>query len=54
MNDVWKRIFKEWIAMYESIDILQDSLIEDEEASELRCKLLDEIIETCETEVEVG
>lgn len=53
MNDVWKRILKEWIEMYESIDILQDSLIEDEEASELRCKLLDEIIETCKSEMGV-
>lgn len=54
MNDVWKRILKEWVKMYEAIDTLQDSLFEDEEASELRCKLLDEIIETCKTEVEMG
>ena len=52
MNNVWERIFKEWIEMYEAIDTLQNSLIEDEVAAELRCKLLDEIIETCKTEVE--
>ena len=53
MNDVWKHILKEWIEMYEAIDILQASLILDDEASELRCKLLDEIIETCKSEIEV-
>ena len=52
MTDVWKRIFQDWIETYEAIDKLQCSLIEDEEAIELRCKFLDEIIETCRTEVE--
>ena len=53
MNDVWKHIFKEWIETYEAIDTLQsNNLLEDYEASELRCKFLDEIIETCRTEVE--
>ena len=52
MTDVWKRIFKDWIETYEAIDKLQFSLIEDEEAGELRWKLLDEIIFTCRTEVE--
>lgn len=53
MDDVWKRIFKGWIEIYEAIDTIQCDLIEDEDASELRCKLLDEIIETVRSEVEV-
>lgn len=52
MNDVWKRIFKSWIETYEAIDKLQCELIEDEDANELRCKFLDDIIEALRSEVE--
>lgn len=51
MNDVWKRIFKDWVETYAAIDKLQCSLIEDEEATEMRTKLLDCIIETLKQEV---
>lgn len=52
MNEVWMRIFNGWLETYIAIDTLQNSLIEDEEACELRCKLLDDIMETFRSEVE--
>ena len=51
MSEVWKKIFKDWIETYEAIDTIQCCLIEDDYASELRCKLLDDIIETLRSEV---
>ena len=52
MNEVWMRIFNAWVDTYHAIDQLQCNLIEDEQACELRCKLLDDIIETFKSEVE--
>lgn len=53
MNDVWNRIFKEWISCYNSIEQLSSSgIIDEEEESELQIKLLDELIETMRSEVE--
>lgn len=52
MNEVWKTIFKSWVKDYDSIDYLDNNLIEEEQTQELRTKLLIEIIETIRTEVE--
>lgn len=53
MSDVWKRMFKEWISCYNSIEQLSSSgIIDDEEELKLQIKLLDEIIETMRSEVE--
>lgn len=53
MNDAWKRIFKEYVACYESIQILEsNSIAVDDDAATLRYKLLEDIIETMKTEIE--
>lgn len=53
MSDVWKRIFKDWISCYNSIEQLCSSgIIDEEEESRLQIKLLDELIETMRSEVE--
>ena len=53
MNDVWQRIFKEWISCYNSIEQLASSgIVDEEEANKLQIKLLDELIETMRSEVE--
>lgn len=53
MNDVWKRIFKDYISCYNSIEQLSSSgIIDEEEADKLQIKLLDEIIKTMKSEVE--
>ena len=53
MSDVWKRIFKDWISCYNSIEQLSSSgIIDEEEDDKLQIKLLDEIIETIRSEVE--
>ena len=52
MNELWMRIVNGWLETYDAIGVLQNSLIEDEEAWELRCNLLDYIMETFRSEVE--
>ena len=53
MSDVWKRIFKDWISCYNSIEQLSSiGIIYEEEESELKIKLLDELIEVMSSEVE--
>lgn len=53
MNDVWVRIFKNYIADFHAIDKLQaDGIAEDEDAAILKNKLLVDIITTMESEVE--
>ncbi len=55
MNEkVWHDIFKDWIKANEAIYTLyrNDVITEWDKANELRCKLLDEIIETVKSEVE--
>ena len=52
MTDVWKDIFKKYIADFHAIDKLQaDNIIEDEDAYKLKNKLLVDIICTFESEV---
>lgn len=53
MSDVWKRMLKEWISCYNSIEQLASSgIIDEEEELKLQIKLLDEMIETMRSEVE--
>lgn len=53
MSDVWKRIFKDWISCYNSIEQLSSSgIIDEEEDTRLQIKLLDELIGTMRSEVE--
>ena len=53
MNDAWKRIFKDWISCYNSIEQLSSGgIIDEEETDKLQIKLLDEMIETMRSEVE--
>ena len=55
MNKVWEQIFKSWIDSYEAIRTLTINGIIDGDDNgdyEFKIKLLDEIIETCRTEVE--
>lgn len=52
MNEVWMRIFKDWVETYEAINKIERSLIEEEDACKLKYKLLGDIIETLKTEVE--
>ena len=52
MTDVWKNIFKKYIADFHAIDKLQaDNIIEDEDTYKLKNKLLVDIICTFESEV---
>lgn len=52
MTDVWKRIFKRYIADFHAIDKLQsDGIIDDEDTAKLKNKLLVDIICTFESEV---
>ena len=45
MSDVWKRIFKDWISCYNSIEQLSSSgIIDEEEVTRLLIKLLDELM----------
>ena len=54
MNEVWKRIFKDWIESYEAIKILyRNDIIDEEKINELKITLLEEnIIETLKSEIE--
>ena len=53
MSDVWKRIFKDWISCYNGIKQLSyTGIIDEEEESELKIKLLDVLIEDMRIEVE--
>lgn len=54
MNEVWKRIFEQWIQAYESIKTLEKIGIMDdfEEVMTYRHKLLQEIIVTVKDELE--
>lgn len=55
MNDVWKRIFRNWIKSYESIEHLEkQGVAEDFKAEQMRDNLLIDIINTCIIEVEDG
>ena len=52
MNDLWKRIFKNYIADFHAIDrLLSDGIIDLDMAMDMRNKLLVEIIVTMESEV---
>lgn len=53
MNEVWKRIFTEYIESYNAIDTLErNGIIDEEDTDKLRLKLLDEIIETMRSEID--
>ena len=53
MNEVWKRIFTEYIESYNAINTLEKNSITDEEdADKLRLKLLYKIIATMRSEIE--
>lgn len=53
MNEVWKNIFRNWIKSYESIQHLEkEGIVEDYRAEQLRETLLEEILNTCISEVE--
>lgn len=53
MNDVWNRIFKDWIGCYNSIKQLgSNGIITEEESTELQIRLLGELIDTVRSEVE--
>lgn len=53
MNEVWKRIFKQYIECYNAIGVLvSNGIVDDEEENELRNTLLDEIISCMKSEVE--
>lgn len=55
MNEVWKRIFKDYIESHKAIETLKTNYILDEdneEYSKLKMRLLDEIIETFKSEIE--
>lgn len=53
MNQVWINIFKKWIDCNNSINTLdKNGILEDfDECYRLKEKLLNEIIETCKSEV---
>ena len=52
MNEVWIKIFKNYIDDFHAIDKLRsDGIIEDEGADNLKIKLLGDIICTFESEV---
>ena len=52
MTEVWKNIFKKYIADFHAIDKLHsDGIIEDEDIYKLKNKLLVDIICTFESEV---
>lgn len=52
MNEVWKRIFKDYIECYNGINKLDGCVIDGDEADKLKVKLLENIIETFKSEVE--
>ena len=53
MTEVWKKIFKKYTDDFHAIDKLQsDGIIDDEDTSKLKNKLLIDIICTFESEVE--
>lgn len=53
MNDVWKRIFREFIESYDAIQVLEKNDLFDEEAKLVHeHSLLFNIIETMKTEIE--
>lgn len=55
MNEVWKRIFEDYIESHKAIETLKINCIldeNDEEYLKLKMRLLDEIIETFKSEVE--
>lgn len=53
MNEVWKSIFKKYIDCYNSIEILaQNGIFDEEEKNVHEHNLLFEIIETMRSEVE--
>lgn len=53
MTEVWKNIFKQNIKCYESIQILHEfGILDEEEKAERENILLSEIIETMRSEVE--
>lgn len=52
MNEMWKKIFKQYIKDFHAIDLLQaDNIIDEEETLKLKNKLLVDIIVTMESEV---
>ena len=52
MPEVWKKIFKNYIADFHAIDKLQsDKIIDDEDTAILKNKLLVDIICTFESEI---
>ena len=52
MNGTWIRIFKNYIADFNSIDKLEeDGIIDDDDVNKLKNKLLADIICTFESEV---
>ena len=52
MTEVWKKIFKKYIADFHAIDKLHsDGIIDDELAMDVKHKLLVDIIVTMESEV---
>lgn len=53
-EEVWHKIFKDWIESYKAIDTLyrNDVITDLSEADKLKYNLLEEIIETVKSEVE--
>ena len=51
-KDVWKTIFKDYVANYEAIQRLSKKIIDEEDTDRLKAKLLDDIICTFRSEVE--
>ena len=51
-KDVWKTIFKNYVANYEAIQRLSKKIIDEEDTDRLKAKLLDDIICTFRSEVE--
>lgn len=52
MNEVWKKIFKQYIGDFHAIDKLQsDNIIDEDDTAKLKNKLLVDIIVTMENEV---
>ena len=53
MREVWKNIFRQNIKCYESIQILHEfGILDDDERADRERMLLSEIIETMKSEVE--
>ena len=52
MNEVWQRIFKDYIESYKAIETLKRNCILEEDYTKLKMHLLDEIIETFKSEIE--